>query len=126
MTAFEHSMKASERLNVHRQDTKEFKGDLHNAMAADDALVRAIRVDLGIEQVDAKPGMNKHASRTRSVTNGSSPQGSALSLPITRFGPRLHHCCDQRADRSILCVLGAVCLRHRHHAGCARRGPGRM
>jgi hypothetical protein len=58
VTAFEHSMKVSERLNVHRQDTKEFKGDLHNAMAADDALVRAIRSDLGIEQVDTKP--NSH------------------------------------------------------------------
>ena len=55
VTAFEHSMKASERLSVYRQDTKEFKGDLHNAMVADDALVWAIRCDLGIEHGGTKP-----------------------------------------------------------------------
>jgi hypothetical protein len=59
VTAFEDSMKASERLNVDNEDTiavtGEFKDDLHNAMAADDALVWAIRRDLGIEPVGTKP-----------------------------------------------------------------------
>lgn len=53
--AFDDSMKASKRLNVHHGDTiavtEEFRDDLHNAMAADDALVWAIRSDLGIEPV---------------------------------------------------------------------------
>ena|SRR5215469_4701233 len=59
VTAFEHSMKASERLNVHYEDaiavTEAFEEDLHNAMVADDALVWAIRCDLGIEPVGTKP-----------------------------------------------------------------------
>jgi hypothetical protein len=60
VTAFEHSMKASERLpDVHQDDTialtEEFTQDLHKAMDADEALVWAIRCDLGIEPVDTKP-----------------------------------------------------------------------
>jgi len=59
VTAFEDSMKATERLNIRHENpdavTKEFKDELHNAMAADVVLVRAIRRDLGIEPVGTKP-----------------------------------------------------------------------
>jgi len=51
-------MHASERLEDHHEATtaatKEFKVNLHKAMIADDALVCAIRRDLGIEQAGTK------------------------------------------------------------------------
>jgi hypothetical protein len=62
VTAFEDSMKASKRLDIHHEDTtagtKEFENDLHHAMTADDALVSAIRRDLGIKTVGTKPNAN--------------------------------------------------------------------
>ncbi|SRR6266404_3592833 len=58
VTAFEKSMQTSERLDDHHEattaGTEEFKDDLHNAMVADDALVRAIRCDLDIERAGRK------------------------------------------------------------------------
>lgn len=49
VTAFENSMHISERLDATTAGTKEFKADLHKAMVADDALMRAIRRDLDID-----------------------------------------------------------------------------